>query len=389
MTSLAHGRRARPAPRSSLLAAAALVTVTLLLAGQLARPAPASASDAPVALGSAASFSVLGATGVTNTGATAVTGDVGDSPSSSVVGFPPGTVGGSIHAGDGVAAQAQTDLATAYNDAAGRTPKASFAGDLNGLTFDAGVYDSSAAVSLTGTLTLDGQGDPNAVFIFQVGAALSTAAASNVDLINGAQASNVFWQVVGAVSTGASSSFTGTIMAAGAITVGANANVTGRVLSDGTVTLSTNSIATPGPSGTTLSITVPAGPVDLGTYAHAAHAIAISGQLGTVEVDDTRDGSPGLGWVATVSSTALTAPSAAAIPASSVSYSAGSITQIRGAGTYTDDDPSDLTTAVAAVTATQIVGDNAEVTWDPTLSITVPAAAAAGTYTMTITHSVS
>jgi hypothetical protein len=199
----------------------------------------------------------------------------------------------------------------------------------------------------------------------------------------------VFWQVVGAVGTGASSSFSGTIMAEGAITVGANADLTGRALSDGTVTLSTNSIATPGLSGDTLSITVPAGPVDLGTYAHSADAITVSGQLGTVEVNDTRDGSPALGWVVTVSSTALTAPSAAAIPASAVSYSSGLIAQIRGSGTYTDDEPSNLTTAVPAVTATQIAGDNAEVTWDPTLSIIVPAGAAGGTYTLTITHSVS
>ena len=129
------------------------------------------------------------------------------SPASSVVGFPPGIVGGQIHAGDPAAAQARSDLVLAYNDAAGRTAKASFAGDLNGLTFLPGVYHTAAALALTGTVTLDGQGDPNAVFIFQVDAALNTAAASTVSLINGARASQVFWQVNGAAGLGASSLF--------------------------------------------------------------------------------------------------------------------------------------------------------------------------------------
>ena len=141
--------------------------------------------------------------------------------------------------------QAQADLAQAYSAGAGRTPRASFSGDQIGATFDSGVYDSAGAVSLTGTMTLDGQNDPNAVFIFQINAALSTAASTTVRLINGAQASNVFWQVNGAVSTGASSSFSGTIMASGAITLGAGASLDGGALSDGLVTLSDNTITAP------------------------------------------------------------------------------------------------------------------------------------------------
>ena len=142
--------------------------------------------------------------------------------------------------GDAQAMQAQSDFALAYSAAAGRTPTASFSGDQNGVTFDAGVYYSAAAVSLTGTMTLDGQNDPSAVFIFQVNAALSTAASTTVHLINGAQASNVFWQVNGAVGTGALSSFSGTIMASGAITVGAGASLDGGALSGGLVTLADN-----------------------------------------------------------------------------------------------------------------------------------------------------
>ena len=213
------------------------------------------AAASPVALGSAGTYAVLGGTtGVTNTGDTVLKGDLGVSPSSSIVGFPPGVVDGATYAGDSQAAQAQSDLVTAYNSAAALTPTGSFSGDQNGKTFDAGVYSTGAAFALTGTLTLDGQGNPNAVFIFQVNAALNTAAASSVNLINGAQAANVFWQVNGAAGTGATSSFTGTIMAAGAITVGAGGSLEGRVLSYGAVTLADNAITMPaGPPTATIT----------------------------------------------------------------------------------------------------------------------------------------
>ena len=195
-----------------------------------------------VPLGTTSTYSVLAGTGVINTGATNLSGDLGSSPSNSILGFPPGTVGGTTHAGDSAAAQAQTDLTAAYNNAAGRLLNDSFAGDQNGHTFFGGVHRTSVAFSLTGTMTLDAQGDPGAVFIFQVGAALNTAAASHIVLINGALASRVFWQVLGAVGTGASSTFAGSIMSLGAITIGASAELAGRALSVGTVTLSTNPV---------------------------------------------------------------------------------------------------------------------------------------------------
>jgi hypothetical protein len=195
-------------------------------------------------LGSAATFSVLGTTGVTNTaGPTTVSGDLGVSPSDSVVGFPPGVVGGEIHAGDTVAAQAQADLLVAYNNAKNRTPATSqIAGDLKGVTLHPGVHHAGAAIGLTGTLTLDADGDPNALFIIQVDAALNTAANSNVVLIDGARASNVYWQVNGAAGTGADSTFAGTIMADGAITLGANTVLIGRALAMGAVTFSNATI---------------------------------------------------------------------------------------------------------------------------------------------------
>lgn len=219
------------------------------LVGQHWRGAESLRSDSVVVgasvvpLGSAGPYSVLGAIGVTSTGTTLVSGDLGVSPSISVVGFPPGVVGGDIHAADPLAAQAQADLLTAYEAAQSLTPTGpDFAGDLNGRTFHPGVRHSVAALELTGTLTLDGDGDPNAVFVFQVDAALNTAAASHVVLINGAKASNVYWQVLGAAGTGANSTFAGTILAEGAITLGADSQLIGRALSRAAVTLASNTV---------------------------------------------------------------------------------------------------------------------------------------------------
>ncbi len=206
-------------------------------------------------LGTATTFSVLGGTGVTSTGVTTVSGDLGTSPSTAVVGFPPGIVAGTIHAGDPTAAQAQADLTVAYNDADNRTPDAEFAGDLNGRTFFAGVHHTAAALSLTGTMTLDGANDPNAVFIFQVDAALNTAAGSHVNLINGATAANVYWQVLGAAGTGANSTFAGTILAMGAITLGDSAELIGRALSKALVTMANNTVRFTTATPPTIAIT--------------------------------------------------------------------------------------------------------------------------------------
>ena len=199
-------------------------------------------NPATVVLGLAAPFSVLAATGVTSTGSTRIAGDLGVSPSASVVGFPPGEITGAVHANDVVAAQAQAALATAYADVAGRAPSMNFSGDLGGRVLHAGVYHTVAALAVTGILTLDGEGDPNAVFIFQTEAALNTAAGSSIALINGAQASNVFWQVAGAAGTGALSSFSGSILAAGAVTLGAGTVLTGRALGQDAVTMANSNV---------------------------------------------------------------------------------------------------------------------------------------------------
>ena len=141
---------------------------------------------AGVVLGTAANFAVLAGSTVTNTGPTVLTGGLGVSPGTAVTGFPPGAVtGGTIHAADAVAAQAQTDLTTAYTTAAGLTPTADLTGqDLGGLTLTPGVYHFASSAQLTGTLTLDSLGDPNAEFVFQIGSTLTTASNSHVVEIN-------------------------------------------------------------------------------------------------------------------------------------------------------------------------------------------------------------
>ena len=107
-----------------------------------------------------------------------------------------------MHAADAVALQAKSDLTTAYDDAAARTPTATAPADLGGCTLTPGVYKSASSLELTGTLTLDAQGDPNAVFVFQAGSTLITASASRVELVNGAQPCNVFWQVGSSATLG-------------------------------------------------------------------------------------------------------------------------------------------------------------------------------------------
>jgi hypothetical protein len=197
----------------------------------------------PVPLGTAEPFAVLAGSAVTNTGPTVVNGDLGLSPGTSVTGFPPGTVNGSQHVTDAVAAQAQVDLTTAYNAAAAQAPTGTVSADLGGQRLAPGVYRSASSLGLTGALTLDAQGNANAVFIFQAGSTLTTASASSVNLVNGAQACNVFWQVGSSATLGTASSFRGSILALASITATTGATVDGRVLArNAAVTLDTNTI---------------------------------------------------------------------------------------------------------------------------------------------------
>lgn len=243
------------------LAAALLMSAALLL---FDRVPPALAAQPPVALGTATTFAVLAGTTVTNTGSSVVSGDLGVSPGTAITGFPPGQVmSGTQHAADAAALQAQNDLTTGYNDAAGRTPATAASSDLGGQTLAPGVYKQSSALGLTGTVTLDGQSDPNAVFIFQVGSTLITASSSAVKLVGGAQACNIFWQVGSSATLGTNSSFVGSLLALTSASVQTGTTVTGRVLArNGQVSLDTNAItrptcanATPASPGTSATAT--------------------------------------------------------------------------------------------------------------------------------------
>jgi len=206
----------------------------------------AEAVGAAVNLGTAASFAVLAGSTVTNTGPSLISGDLGVSPGSAVTGFPPGNVSnGTINTASAVAAQAQDDLTTAYNDTASRSPSTSVPADLAGLTLVSGVY-SGPTLGLTGTLTLDAQNDPAAVFIFQASSTLITATNSTVMLINGADPCNVFWQVGSSASLGTTSVIMGTVLALTSVTVNTGASVQGRLLArNGAVTLDSNVITRP------------------------------------------------------------------------------------------------------------------------------------------------
>lgn len=205
---------------------------------------------AQISLGTAQGFGVLGGSTVTNTGATTVNGNVGVSPGTAVTGFLPGViVGGSIHSNDAVAVQAQNDLTTAYNNIAATPCTVDLTGqNLGGLTLTPGVYCFSSSAQLTGALTLDALGNPNALFLFKIGSTLTTASGSTVTVINGGSSCNrVYWQVGSSATLGTGTSFAGDILALTSITLTTGANTSGRVLArNGAVTLDTNNVNTCG-----------------------------------------------------------------------------------------------------------------------------------------------
>ncbi|HEX4982490.1 MAG TPA: ice-binding family protein [Ilumatobacteraceae bacterium] len=235
--------RARTVRRGTVL----IVAVTAAAFGS----APVSAAIVPtVPLGTAANYSVLGSESVNNTGPSVLNNSVGVSPGTSVTGFPPGVVTppAIIDATTPTAAQAKLDLTAAYLDAAGRPLNATTAAELAGLTLVGGVYagPSKSALSLTGTLTLDGAGDPNSVFIFQTDSTLTVASGSQVLFINGAQECNVFWQVGSSATVGTGAAFAGNILALTSVSVTTGATVRGRALAQtGSVTLDNNVFTAP------------------------------------------------------------------------------------------------------------------------------------------------
>ncbi|WP_052347571.1 ice-binding family protein [Candidatus Nitrosotenuis chungbukensis] len=204
-------------------------------------------------LGTASNFAVLGGTTVTNTGNTVVTGDLGvSSPGVACTGFVGctttglGTVTGTIHVGDPIANQAHADAATAYGSLIGATCTTiePAVADIGGQTLTPGVYCFPSSAAITGTLTLDGSG----VYIFKIGSTLvTTAENSNVVLINGATADNIFWAVGSSATLGTNSVLEGTVIAYTSITATAGATVDGRLLAiNGAVTMDTNNVTVVG-----------------------------------------------------------------------------------------------------------------------------------------------
>ena len=244
------------------------------------------AQAAPVNLGTAQPFVVLSGAGVTNTGPSVLNGDLGVSPGTSLSGFgAPAVVNGAIHANDGVAAQAQANLTTAYNVAAGQaiSPGNELTGqNLGGLTLTPGAYGFSSSAELTGQLTLDAQGDPNAQFVFVIGTTLVTESASSVILTNGASPCNVYWKVGSSATFGSGTAFEGNVLALETISMTSGVTFLGRALArNGEVTLDNDVLTAPqcstgstpgneaggggGPTTTTPVATKPVGVTPVGT----------------------------------------------------------------------------------------------------------------------------
>ena len=264
----------------------------------------AARAQAPPPLGTLVDFGVLGASTVTNTGPTQIFGNLGVSPGAAVTGFPPGTIvaPGTLHAADAAALQAQIDLSNAYINLFNRPTTFDLTGqNLGGRVLVPGVYNFSSSAQLTGLLTLNGLNNPNSVFIFNIGTSLTTASASAVALINGAQGGNVFWRVGSSATLGTTTAFTGDILAQASITLNTGATITcgAAWARTGAVTLDSNMIslcallaapggagaAVLGPTGVPLLVSLLPTGADRSQRAAAGAVDAFVGNGGTLPVN--------------------------------------------------------------------------------------------------------
>jgi hypothetical protein len=200
-----------------------------------------------VTLSGASNFAILAGSGVTSTGATIITGDLGLSPGTSVGGFPPGILNGTLHINDGTVNQAKLDLTAAYNDAAGRTStdKVTLAGNIGGLTLTPGLYKSTSSLAISsGDVTFDAKGNANAVFIIQIASAFTTTSGRKVILAGGALASHIFWQVGSSATIGTTSVLKGNLLVMQSISFATGATLDGLALTqNGAITLDGNTVS--------------------------------------------------------------------------------------------------------------------------------------------------
>ena len=273
--------RSKRARRGSLVLAVGIACIAV----------PAAAQAAPVNLATAQAFVVLAGSTVTNTGPSVLNGGLGVSPGTALVGFGlPAVVNGAQHSADAVALQAQADLTTAYNSAAGQPvlPANDLSGtDLGNRTLKAGAYRFTSSAQLTGPLTLDAQGDPNAQFVFEITSALTTAPGSSVVLVNGASPCNVYWQVGSSATLDTTTAFQGNLMALSSISLNNGATVIGRVLArNGQVSLINNVLDSSGCSAGSASTSG----TSAAATAAAARTARLAAQASNPRATTTRNG---------------------------------------------------------------------------------------------------
>ncbi len=199
-----------------------------------------------VNLGTASTFAALAGTTVTSTGLTVLNGNLGTEPGAAITGFGPGVVNGTTYAGGAVAQQARIDVITAYNAVSGQTATTTGATAFATTTLTPGVYNAAASLSLSGIVTLDGNNQANPVFVFQMGSTLLAAGTTQVVLINGARAENVYWRVGSSATLDSAAVFAGTIFANTSITLGSGVSVDGRLFAiNGALSLIGNTVSVP------------------------------------------------------------------------------------------------------------------------------------------------
>ena len=284
----------RPSRRHLAAGGMSLALAGLLGTSVLVGAAPAYAAQAAVGLGTAGSFAVLAGSGITNTGPTTITGDVGTFPTPTETGFGSVTLTGTNHGGDAVSQGAKNDLVVAYNDAAGRRPVTNVAVELGGTTLLAGVY-TSPTLGLTGTLTLDAQGRSDAQFIFLAGSTLIAESNSRVLLLNGADPCRVVWQVGSSATFKTGTSFVGDVLAYTSITALTRATFRGRLLArNGAVTLDTNTITRSdcSPRGGGTTVTSVAGTPSVGTTGTTGGTTTVATSGTTSQTTGSRGSNP-------------------------------------------------------------------------------------------------